>query len=259
MSEGEYKYAFDADMDSPRRRLEEARNEEINRLLGERQKLFAELQQKLLDSKDLDSEKREEKIKNDPGILAINQRLLELTDSRGAVRFAKEKEQERAMAAVAAQDAASIKEIISDVSSGRAADEIVPIGESGEHHAEKHDDSLLLNLEKRNQEIWDKFLSTDFEPNVDGMRMKFKLMRESIDEYVFDLGGCLAYLSNKRKDYYNRQITDLNNRIGDLLAARLPNASYQQLEKISREAFVLFEDYKNLHYSAVQEALRVIS
>lgn len=236
-------------VDNSRSVMENTRQAEISRLLDERQKLVSELQQSL----------GADKVKMHPDVLAINKRLLELTDSRGSAKFAQETKQEIEMALADAQDASSIKEIISDVNSGRVAEEIVPIGGSDKNYAEKHDDSLLLNLEKRNQEIWDKFLSTDFDSNVDGMRMKFKLMRESIDEYVFDLGECLAYLSNKRKDYYNRQITDLNNRIGDLLAARLPNASYQQLEKISREAFVLFEDYKNLHYSAVQEALRVIS
>ncbi len=66
--------------DTPSHRMEDTRQEEINRLLKERETLVSELQE-LLSS---------DEVKEHPDVLAINKRLLELTDSRAAKNFAVE-------------------------------------------------------------------------------------------------------------------------------------------------------------------------
>lgn len=62
-------------------RMEDTRQAEINRLLDERQKVVTELQKQLLDS---------DKVKKHPDVLAINERLLELTGPRAAGKFSEE-------------------------------------------------------------------------------------------------------------------------------------------------------------------------
>ncbi len=69
MPEGEYKFVLDEDLAS--KQIDALRNAEINKLLDQRQQFLAS-----------------GKIKEDPDILAINQRLIELTDSRAPKNFA---------------------------------------------------------------------------------------------------------------------------------------------------------------------------
>ncbi len=229
MLEGEYKYALDSDMDSPHRNLSEARNEEINRLIDERQALLSS-----------------GKTTEDPDILRINNRLMELTGSRAATNFAKERE-------------AQVENVLSDAEKSDSVSDILAQAQIDQqsHHADSvkaHDTLSIPDMERRNEIIWQAFLAKDFAPTAEGMADKFRLIRDSIEEYKFDINLCLGSLSQKRRDYYKRQIADLDNRMTHYLAQREPKSSYQQLLSISKIIFPFFEDYKHLHYNCVHEA-----
>lgn len=63
-------------------RIEDARQKEIDDLLTQRQELVGKLQQTLPDSKE-----KENKIRENPDVLVINKRLLELTSPEGISAF----------------------------------------------------------------------------------------------------------------------------------------------------------------------------
>jgi hypothetical protein len=245
MPEGEYKYALDVDMDSPHRKLAEARNEEINRLLGERQAL-------------LDQGKKTE----DPGILSINNRLMELTGSRAASNFAKEKEDKSNQVERESSEASKadkVNEILDHVQSWQ--DDLDREFPSVDQTAgvEATDVLPLVEMERRNELLWQGFVTKDFAPSIEGMADKFKFIRDTIEEYKYDIKLCRRSLSKKRQEYYHRQIEDLDDRINHYLSTREANSSYDKLLSISKIIFPFFEDYKHLHYSCVHEASKKAS
>jgi hypothetical protein len=111
----------------------------------------------------------------------------------------------------------------------------------------------ITELEQRNDAIWNKLVSATFEPTVAGIREKFILIIESIDEYKADIKTCLGFLSSGRKIYYEKQMADLDKQISDLLAQKESTAQYSKLLKISSDVLDGVEQYRHLHTSCVHE------
>lgn len=235
---------------TPQHIVEDTRQELISRLLDERQKLVIELRTKLLGDKVLEAKelaKIEEEIQKDPNVVAINERLLELAGPRAASKFVAETKSQIEGVLSGATDQDSIHEILRDLNNTRQRSEV-----------SAGDGVSITELEQRNVDIWNRLVSATFEQTVIGIREKFILMRESVDEYKADIKTCLSFLSEKRQIYYEKQMADLDKQISILSAQNDPSDNYYKLSRVSKDILENVELYKQLHISCLHEVSKKI-